>query len=267
MIGGSRGMAGAIAMAGMAAARTGAGLVRLAVPDCCLETVAGFSPCPMLLPLPCDSTGRIVDFSDDLQHWLPRSTCIALGPGMGRSNSIRTFVHELLDRSGQVNPTCPLVIDADGLFALGDQHQWPEQILSPLIITPHPGEWSRICGVPAEDRRGQEDAAVDLAARRGCIVLLKGHSTLVTDGSLCLRNETGTPAMAIGGSGDVLTGVITALICQGLQPFQAARLAAHVHGLAGEIAARRLNSHVVLPTELIEFLPAAFSELAGNRQV
>jgi ADP-dependent NAD(P)H-hydrate dehydratase len=262
LIGGSRGMAGAIAMAGMAASRCGAGIVRLGVPDCCLETVASFSPCYMLLPLPHDEKGQFSEIVDDVVYWLSRSTCVAVGPGMGRGESINAFVQQLYERLMEVNPSCPFVIDADALVALSGWGQWRQRRSMPMVLTPHPGEWARLCGVVASDRRGQEEAAAALSASLDCTILLKGHRTLITNGHRRQRNQTGTPAMATGGSGDVLTGIITALICQGMSTFDAASLGAYVHGRAGELALQQVGGHVVLPTELINFLPAAFAELS-----
>ena len=256
-------MAGAIALAGLSAARTGAGLVRLAVPDCCLETVAGFSPCAMLVGLPDDPTGRIAGLSEPLNDWLARSHCVALGPGLGRGEYLDEFLLQLLRRVTELHPTCPLVVGAGGLVALSRLPAWRQHVAGPAILTPHPGEWQRLSGVPASQPEQQAQSAMDYAARHVCVVLLKGHRTLITDGLRSVRNQTGTPAMATGGSGDVLTGVITALICQGLAPYQAAQLGAHVHGRAGELAARHLGAHVVLPTDLIAALPAALAEVIG----
>lgn len=261
LFGGSRGMAGAIALAGMAAVRTGAGLVRLAVPECCLDTVAGFSPCPMLIPLPNDSRGRISQLTDELDSWLASSTCVALGPGLGRTEGTAELVFQCLQRLSASNPYCPVVIDADGLYALESSRSWFTQVKNPVILTPHPGEWKRLCGVSSEDRKAQCEAAVKYSASCGCTIVLKGHRSLITNGTCSSLNWTGTPAMATGGSGDVLTGIIAALVCQGLNCLDAARLGVYVHGLAGQLASKQLASHVVLPTELIQFLPAAFSQL------
>lgn len=252
LIGGSRGMAGAIALAGHAAARTGAGLVRIAVPDCCLETVAGFSPCAMTVPLPHDDRGRISDSSSSLNRMIEKATCIAIGPGLGRSVQLQQFVSMII-----ASTTCPIVVDADGINNLSDgKLEWAAS--DRLVFTPHPGEWSRLSGVAANSRLEQVTSAVDLAKQSGYVVVLKGHRTLITDGKSAVFNNSGTPAMATGGSGDVLTGVITALICQGLSPRDAAHLGVFAHGLAGEFAQRAQQSHVVLPTELIGFLPTAF---------
>jgi len=245
-------------MTGLAAGRAGAGTVRLAVPACCLDTVAGFSPCAMTFPLAHDPDGRIaLAAAPQLAPWLKQAKCIAIGPGMGQSSGLEAWLLEILSQI-----KTPTVIDADGLNNLAALETarfiWRKRLAAPLVITPHPGEWARLSGVTASDRDGQIEAAVKLAAEHAMVIVLKGHRTVITDGSSLVENKTGTPAMATGGSGDVLTGVITALICQGLSPRDAAHLGVQVHGLAGEIAAKELSSHVVLPTELIQFLPQAF---------
>jgi ADP-dependent NAD(P)H-hydrate dehydratase len=259
LIGGSRGMAGAIAMAGMAAVRSGAGTVTLCVPEPCLETVASFSPCLMTLPLAA-SQGKLT--LEDLSHpglvaKLSQASCIAVGPGIGQSAELQRGQLELLAAL-----TCPAVIDADGLnnLAAGGDMSWCRHSGQPLVITPHPGEWSRLTGVAVSDSAGQASAAIEWAEKYNLTIVLKGHQTLITDGRTAVRNDTGTPAMATGGSGDVLTGMITALVCQGLAPRDAAHLAVWVHGKAAELASERLHaSHVVLPTDLIDSLPAAFA--------
>lgn len=264
LVGGSRGMSGAIGLAGMSAARTGAGTVTLAVPDICLDTVASFSPCLMSIPLP-SLDGKLLlgdpQTFDRLGEKLSRASCLAIGPGLGQSADLQSGLMTLLQQVA-----CPVVIDADGLNNLaygpnGKDFAWRQVIPQPVVITPHPGEWSRLSGVPAGDREGQIAAAISAAAEHDLVIVLKGHQSLVTDGNTVTRNETGTPAMATGGSGDVLTGMIAALICQKLTPLQATQLGAWVHGKAGELASERLNSHVALPTDLIDSLPAALSLL------
>lgn len=254
LIGGSRGMAGAIALAGMATSRSGAGLVRLAIADRCLETVAGFSACYMTLPLPDDPRGRIACRANEVAPWLENASCVAIGPGLGQSQQLQQLLHELLPEL-----KCPLVLDADGLNNLCAIPGWQDLLPPRTVLTPHPGEWSRLSGVSAGSRLEQESAAIEFARNHSIVIVLKGQHTCVTDGATAVKNATGTPALATGGSGDVLTGVITALVCQGLSPRDAAHLGVHVHGLAGELAERRIGGHVVLPTELIDSLPAAFA--------
>ena len=256
-IGGSRGMSGAIAMAGLSALRTGAGWVSLAVPDRCLETVAVVSPCLMMVPLDSDSQGRIsVQAIEQLAPWFSKASCIAIGPGMGRSRELQLLMSKLLRKA-----TCPLVIDADGLNNLAESGGWPLKTKQPVVITPHPGEWVRLSGIAATDRDAQCRMAILSASKfEALTIVLKGHRTLITDGRSAVLNATGTPAMSVAGSGDVLTGAITGLICQGLTPRDAAHLAVHVHGQAAEAAQRANGTHVVLPTELIEFFGKVLAE-------
>jgi NAD(P)H-hydrate epimerase len=253
LVGGSRGMAGAIALAGMACLRSGAGLVKLAVPACCLDTIAGFEPSYMTVPLDGDEAGRIagraVDRVVELAH---EATCVALGPGLGQSRDLATLVGRLY----QSLPV-PLVVDADGLNALvrhgGIGHQG-----HPRVLTPHPGEFARLFGVEAQDREAQIQAARQIARKENVVILLKGHRTFITDGTRQAVNTTGNPGMATGGSGDVLTGIITALVCQGLPAFEAALLGAHVHGLAGDLAAEELGQVSLIASDLLDYLPRAF---------
>ena len=261
-IGGSRGMSGAIAMSGLAALRAGAGWVSLAVPDRCLETVATVSPCLMTIPLAEDSQGRIaLRALEQLEGWFAKATCIAIGPGMGRSRELQLLLSKLLRRA-----SCPLVIDADGLnnlaeCSLAESAVWSLGTEQPVVLTPHPGEWSRWSGVDPSDRNAQCRSAIDTASRlKRLTIVLKGQYTLITDGRSAVLNSTGTPAMSVAGSGDVLTGIIAGLICQGLAPRDAAQLAVYVHGQAAEAAQRAQRTHVVLPTELIQFVGRALVE-------
>ena len=129
----------------------------------------------------------------------------------------------------------------------------------PRVLTPHPGEFARLVGKKL-DGEARQQAAVELAAKCGVVILLKGHRTLITDGKRQAINTTGNPGMATGGSGDVLTGLITALLCQHLEPFDAARLGAHLHGLAGDLAAKEKGEVSLIARDLVEFLPEAFRE-------
>ncbi len=257
IIGGSRGMAGAVALAGMAALRGGAGLVRLAVPDVCLETVAAFDPSYMTVPLPSDASGhvsrsarsKIVELAED-------ATVVACGPGMGRSLGLNVLVAWLYSHLPN-----PMIVDADGLNALAAR---PEVLSRPAagsrILTPHPGEFARLLGrrrVPSAERRS---VAVQLAVQAGAVVVLKGHRTLVTDGASQTLNGTGNPGMATGGSGDVLTGLIASLAGQGLSPLDAAQLGVYLHGLSGDLAAGQLGQESLIATDLVRFLPDAFCE-------
>jgi ADP-dependent NAD(P)H-hydrate dehydratase len=260
LIGGSRGMAGAIALAGMAALRAGAGLVRCAVPDICLETVASFEPCYTTTPLPCDVAGHLLNATKAIQGLSEQATCIAFGPGVGRSEELDQLAEWLY-----VSLPQPLVFDADGLNALSQRAIPLASAGGPRILTPHPGEFARLAKltspVPWEL---QAEIAHRLAAEHHVVIVLKGHRSLITDGVRSVRNSTGNPGMATGGSGDVLTGIITALVCQGLTPFEAAQLGCYVHGRGGDLAAENLGQVSLTAKDIIAYLPAAFREIIAK---
>ena len=261
LIGGSRGMAGAISLAGMSCLRSGAGLVKLAVPECILDTVAGFEPSYMTLPLPCDSSGYLFAAAyDQLAPLIEEATCVAVGPGLAKSADLSQLVRKLYTSLRQ-----PLVIDADALNALASLDGGLTQAAGPRILTPHPGEFSRLAKYPrgAKVSRVEQIAhAKELARDHQLVIVLKGHHSVITDGSREAINTTGNPGMATGGTGDVLTGVITALVCQSLSPFDAAVLGAHVHGLAGDLAAKELGPVSLIASDLVTHLPKAFQAVA-----
>jgi ADP-dependent NAD(P)H-hydrate dehydratase len=257
LIGGSRGMAGAISLAGMACLRSGAGLVKLAVPECILDTVASFEPSYMTVPLACDEAGYLfAKARDQLQPQLKTATCLACGPGLSQSAELTQLVRGFYATVPQ-----PMVIDADGLNALALAVDGLASPGGPRILTPHPGEFARLAKLPPDSRPTRDEQielARQLAAEHQIIILLKGHQTIMTDGSKASENTTGNPGMATGGTGDILTGVITALVCQGLSPFDAAVLGAHVHGLAGDLAAAELGQVSLIASDLLTYLPKAF---------
>jgi len=255
LIGGSRGMTGAITLAGMAALRGGAGLVRLAVPDVCLQTVAAHEPSYMTAPLPSDGAGRIAaEAYEQILSLAETATVVGCGPGLGRCWDLDQLVCRLYQELAK-----PMVVDADGLNALAADPDVLAQPAGPRILTPHPGEFARLIGrrLETEARRA---AAVDLASRCRVVVVLKGFQTLITDGTRQAVNPTGNPGMATGGSGDVLTGLVAALAAQGLEPFDAARLGVYLHGLAGDLAAAELGEVSLIASDLVRYLPKAFCQ-------
>jgi len=266
VVGGSRGMFGAPALAAMAALRGGTGLVRVAVPEVCLETVASFYPAYTTIPLPSDASGQISqDALDPIRRQAEQATVVALGPGLGQSEAIRQVVSALWQEL-----TVPMVVDADGLNALGSDEQLLAKHAGPRIITPHPGEFARLLGPKLAagskgDIEKRNEAATWMADQADITVVLKGHHTCVTDGRRTSLNTTGNPGMATGGSGDVLTGLIAALWAQFLDtpPFDAwevARLAVYLHGSAGDLAASQLGQIPLVAVDILEALPAAFYE-------
>ncbi|OYV85537.1 MAG: NAD(P)H-hydrate dehydratase, partial [Planctomycetia bacterium 21-64-5] len=260
LVGGARGMTGAISLSGMAALRGGAGLVKLAVPLTSQDVVAGFEPSYMTIGLPCDDAGRIsLPAREGIAELAQKATAVGCGPGLARSAELDELVAWLYTELKQ-----PAVFDADALNALASQPDLLGKPGGPRILTPHPGEFQRLIGATARPpRHDLERQAVALAARCGIVVLLKGHRTLITDGRQQAHNTSGNPGMATGGTGDVLTGLATAMLCQHLSPFDAARLAAHVHGLAGDLAAQELGQVSLIASDLVRWLPMAFRRLAG----
>ena len=251
-------MAGAAALAGMAALRSGAGLVRLAVAQACLDTIAAFEPSYMTVALPDDTEGRLAaDFHADLAGLLPWASAIAVGPGLGRSPQLDHLVLELYLRAEQV-----LVVDADALNALSEHRHALANHAGPRILTPHPGEMARLVGCSTDDiQADREQHARNLADVTGAVVVLKGHQTVIAGAGQLAINTTGNPGMATGGSGDVLTGLTAAIAGQGLAAYDAARLATYVHGLAGDLQAEKLGMVSLIARDLVDGLPAAFKTL------
>ena len=261
VIGGSLGMSGAAALAGLGALRGGAGLVYVAVPESIVPTVAAIEPSYLTVPLP-ETDGRIDGAAiAKLQDLLPEFDAVALGPGIGQSDKLTELVAALF-RSVEG----PLVLDADALNAFADRFaEHPAEIdtLGARILTPHPGEFARLIGRDiATVENNREELAAEFAARHRVVLVLKGHCTVITDGQRLAINTTGNNGMATGGSGDVLTGLTTALLAQKMSPFEAAQLAVHLHGLAGDLAAEELSQPGMIASDLPRFLPAAWKHMS-----
>jgi NAD(P)H-hydrate epimerase len=272
LIGGSRGMSGAITLAGVAALRSGAGLVTLAVPESIQSIVAAYEPSLMTHGL-MESAGAILSVEvATIERLSGSATAIGLGPGIGghparggrRVGGVDDFVCDIYEELAT-----PQVIDADGLNALAAQPVSLTRPAGPRILTPHPGEYKRLMqteATPAGDEARCE-AAANLARRtesKETVVVLKGHRTVISDGERAAINTTGNPGMATGGAGDVLTGVITGLLCQGLAPFDAARLGVYIHGLSGDLAAEEVGQVSLVASDLLKYLPSAFQRFASG---
>jgi NAD(P)H-hydrate epimerase len=255
IIAGSRGMSGAAILSASAALRSGAGLVTLAVPEEILPVVAGANPCYLTAGLPHDSDGRLAAGAESkLLSLAQLNEVVAIGPGLAQSEAIATLVQRVVTRIGTT-----LLIDADGLNAVQHSTECFKNRAAPLVITPHPGEFARIAGTDVRTiQSNRQEYAARFAVDHGAVVVLKGYGTLVTDGRRLYRNTTGNPGMATGGTGDVLTGMIAALLGQHLEPFAAAQLGVHVHGLAGDLARDDLGEVSVIASDLLDYLPRAF---------
>lgn len=268
VVAGSRGMTGAAVLAARAALKAGAGLVTVACPESERPLIARSLPEAMTFGAACSggafsprAAGQVKVFARE-----KGIDVLLAGPGLGASPAARNFALKLL-RGLEI----PSVIDADALNALAaagaGRPMFPE---ASFIITPHPGEASRLLGKKTQDR---EKAARGLAALSGGIAVLKGSGTIICDGRDCLLNGTGGPALAKGGSGDVLSGLCAGLYAQaGLAgsfsrraAFESAALAVHLHGLCGDLAAKKFTERCVLAGELLDFLPAAIRRAGGGR--
>ena len=244
---GSAGYTGAAALASMGALRSGAGLVFLGVPRSIYAIEAVKLTEPVVFPLP-DADGKLSrEAVPEILERLPKMDAVLVGPGLGQSEGVREVVKTVLEQA-----TCPVVLDADGINMVAKHRDILRGRTAPTILTPHDGEFARLGGVIGADRVA---AAEQMARELGCIVLLKGHHTVITDGSSTYINHTGNPGMAVGGSGDVLAGIIVSLLGQGIAPLEAAACGAWLHGSAGDRCAAELGQYGMLPTDMLNILP------------
>ena len=247
LICGSLGYTGAAALASMGALRSGAGLVYLAVPECIYAIEAAKLTEPIVLPLP-DEDGKVSKAAyKDICTLLQGKDAVLIGPGIGQSEGTLAAVRTVLESfSG------PVVLDADGINVICAHTDILRGREAPTILTPHDGEFFRLGGSLSH---GRLEGAAELAKTLGVIVLLKGHETLITDGNLCYENHTGNAGMAVGGSGDVLAGILVSLLGQALPPMEAAACAAYLHGAAGDICRDEIGEYGMLPTDMLNALP------------
>jgi NAD(P)H-hydrate epimerase len=275
-------MVGAPALAARAAQRAGAGLVTVLAPICAQPLIAGKLDEQMTVPLPEEDGAASAAAFDTIAAFAEKATVFCIGPGLTTKPGVTALVQRLL-----VELRKPIVLDADGLNILAKHPDCvvarPEDAATPLVMTPHPGEAARLLGTTIAAVQSDRVGAVrELARRFRAVVLLKGRYTLVADPTgEVLINTTGNPGMATGGSGDVLTGVVGALLAHGLaadrrggieaqagerfRAEDAVALAAYLHGLAGDLAAERHGEAGLVAGDLIAFLPQAARQLEETR--
>ncbi len=271
VVGGSRGMIGAPGLAGMAALRGGAGLVTIACPESIQLAVAMLCQCATSIPLVTDSGGGLTpEAIGQLHKAAAACDILAVGPGLGTGGPQENVVRAALQQEN------PVVLDADGLNNLAAIESWASLRRCPLVLTPHPGEFARLTRTSTQKvQAGRQDAVMaamdrwvpasrDVSTAQPLILVLKGAGTIVTDGRRVYVNTTGNPGMATGGSGDVLTGLLTALAMQAPGLFEAACLAVCVHGRAGDLAAAKLTEVSLIAGDLLDFIPDAMKEITEN---
>lgn len=244
---GSRGFTGAAYLSAMGALRAGAGLVYLGVPESIYAIEAVKLNEPVVFPLP-DEDGKLsAEAIPQILNRLSAMNAILIGCGLGVSEGTLAVVRAVMEKA-----SCPVVLDADGINVLSGHMDILRGRQYPTILTPHDGEFRRVGGGAGDDRMA--DAAA-FASEYGCVLLLKGHRTCITDGTTGYVNRTGNPGMAVGGSGDVLAGILTGLLGQGIDPLEAAACAAWLHGAAGDLCAAQLGQYAMLPTDMLNALP------------
>jgi NAD(P)H-hydrate epimerase len=266
VIGGSRDFVGAPALASLAAYRAGAGLVEVAVPESIEPTVGGHILEAIYRPLQ-EEDGQIApDAIAAVETGMERAAALALGPGMGLSSSTVQFTQAVLRALAKAPPKHAL-IDADGLNALSKLGEW-WKTKTPIVLTPHPGEMSRLTGLPiAEIQSDRLGVARRYAAEWEKIVVLKGAGTVVADPSgEAVVNPTGGPNLATAGTGDVLSGVIGGLLAQGVRPFPAAVAGVYIHGRAGDLLRAEHGDVGTLAGDLLGMLPRARLSILANTQ-
>lgn len=244
---GSYGYTGAAALSAMGALRCGAGLVYLGVPESIYAIEAAKLNEPIVMALPEEKGMLSARATETILEMLPKMDAVLMGCGMGCSNGTFSVIQKVL---AEFNG--PIVLDADGINGLNGHIDVLRGRTGITILTPHDVEFQRIGGVLTDDRIASAKA---FAEESNSIVLLKGYRSVITDGIQTYVNPTGNPGMAVGGSGDVLSGMITALLGQGIAPLEAAACGAWLHGAAGDICAEEIGQYGMLPSDMLQVLP------------
>ena len=254
---GSRNMTGCVYLCNQAAVEIGAGLVTAAFPECIYDTVTAKLTEPLMLPLPANENGRIVADARTLYEKLPKSDVVAVGCGLGIDNDTKDLVKFIIR-----NCRNTLILDADALNCIAKDTEILKEADCDIIITPHPGEMSRLTGMSiTEIQNNRTEVAINFAKEYGVTVLLKGANTVVADknGRLFI-NPSGNPSMARGGSGDVLTGLIAGLVPQTEDIFTAVCTACYIHGATADYVTEKLGALSATPTRVVENLHKAMKQ-------
>lgn len=264
VIAGSPGMTGAAYLCCEGALLSGAGLVTLGIPESLNPIMEKKLTEAMTLPLPETAKGFLSKKAQKkITAFASKCDCLAIGPGLSRDSQTQTLIRSLIR-----GLSMPMVIDADGLNAVVGHLNIlnsRQRAVPSTVITPHPGEMSQLTGKKASQiQKNRKTIAEKFTDRYNVTTVLKGHRTVVASpGKRVYINFTGNPGMASGGCGDVLVGVIAAFLAQGMDGFKAARLGVYIHGLAGDIAAKKKGEISLRATDLLEFLPQAFKKVYG----
>jgi len=264
VVAGSRGMTGAACLSAKAALRAGAGLVYMTAPLSLLPIYAGSVVEALTIPLEDENRGYITKKSiDDLLSRLEGFDVLAVGPGLSTVNEIKDVVYSVIKTS-----KVPIVLDADGINILAEDLSVLKELKCPMVITPHPGEMARLLGISVKEvQEDRVNIARAFSKEWGVITVLKGSRTVIAtpEGEVYI-NTTGNAGMATGGSGDVLTGIITSFIGQGLKPLEATILGVYLHGVCGDNVAQKKGEHGLIAGDLVEEIPDVILEINGLRE-
>jgi len=253
VIGGSEMYSGAPSLVALAALRTGVDLVFVAAPEKTAVSIASFSPNLITVRLAGDHLNE--SNVETLRPHIERSTCVAIGPGLGTHGDTVVAVAKILSLMKECKK--PTLVDADAIKAMG---KITNNTGFPIVVTPHAGEFHVLSGKPpSSDLRTRVEETRSLATALSGTVLLKGHVDVISDGEHVKLNRTGNPAMTVGGTGDVLSGVVAGLMAQGVPEFKASVAGAFINGAAGDLAVVELGDHIA-PTDLIHLIPKIMIE-------
>jgi len=254
---GSVRMPGAAYLAASGAVRCGAGLVTAALPESAYAAIAPKLAEPLLLPLPGNENGTLSAAAfAEIEQGLENKTACLIGCGLGLNDDIKLITTRLV-REIKI----PLILDADGINAVAGNIDILRAAKADILLTPHPGEMARLLGVTVGDvRADRRGIAKKFAVTYGVTVILKGAGTVVASPGGCFVNPTGNAGMAKGGSGDLLAGMVSSFVAQGMKPPDAAVCGAYLHGLAGDRSAQELSVRGMTPSDMLERLPLLLSE-------
>jgi len=257
VIGGSETFTGAPTLSALAALRTGSDLVYVAAPSRAADVIATYSP--NIITIKLEGLDHLIpQHLNILKHWIDRADCIIIGPGLGLNPESGEAFIKIIKYARELNK--PLVIDADGIKHLANNK---DVIYEKIILTPHSGEFKRLTGMDLPDERdlwGRAEVVKKACKELGNpTILLKGPIDVISDGSRVKFNKTGAPAMAVGGTGDVLSGIAASLLAKGLEPFVAGYLAAFINGLAGAIAYKEIGEGIT-PTDILDRIPKVIAD-------
>ena len=263
IVGGNETYSGAPALVALAALRTGVDLTYIAAPEKTAYIISSYSP--NLITIKLEGTHLNPRNITALKKTMQRSTALVVGPGLGLHAETAEAVKEIIKVSEELGK--PLLLDADGLKVFAEERR---KLSVPSVLTPHEGEFKLLFGKePPQNTKEKAEAVKELASQLNAIILLKGHTDIISDGKRIKYNFTGNPGMTVGGTGDVLSGIVGGLLAKGAPPFEAAVAGAFVNGAAGDFVLKEKGYHMV-PTDLFDWIPQIFDnpmchlEIRGN---